>query len=205
MNTLPIKSLTRAARRPGAPVVICLLLTMLPVLLFPAPLAPAWWNDWQVLDPTLPKDDYSAVNVGQLKNIAAKAAAAMNASLPGGAGGEVNGLIEDWDEALQDQTTGDDYAGVNAGMLKFVASKFYLRMQQAHAADPAGHPAAYAFPWHGLSIPEGSTTAGSTTIAFPSTTGISPGMPVSGPGVSPGTRVMTVSTGGYHLVSPGSI
>ncbi len=73
--------------------------------------------------------DFAAANLGQLKYIAAKAAAEMDASLPGpGAGSEIDALIEVWTAAPALGATRDDYAALNQGQLKNVAKLFYDRL-----------------------------------------------------------------------------
>lgn len=85
-------------------------------------IAPAWWEGRGVLLPDAEVDDYALVTQGQLKHIAAQAAAEMNAGLPVGAGLEVNTLIRSW-QTSKDQA--DDYAFTNLGQLKTVAKPFY--------------------------------------------------------------------------------
>lgn len=46
--------------------------------------APAWWTRQAVINPQKTADDFAAANIGQLKNLAAKAAQEMNSVLPGG-------------------------------------------------------------------------------------------------------------------------
>lgn len=89
---------------------------------------PAWWSANSVLSnqPGTTPDDYAAANLGQLKTIARKAADALDASFPGGAGHEISPMIA----AFQVGSTAghDDYAAVSVGQAKSVAKKFYDRL-----------------------------------------------------------------------------
>jgi hypothetical protein len=90
---------------------------------------PAWWFGREVIPqktqppaatPTWPTDypaadDFAAANLGQLKQIATKAAAEMNVHLPGGAGSAVNGLIAQWAAAPASGVVRDDFAVLNLG------------------------------------------------------------------------------------------
>lgn len=90
--------------------------------------APEWWAGQGVINTQHTADDYAAANVGQLKNLAQKAAAEMNSSLPGGAGAEIDTLIASWNAAPAAGVTRDDYAAVTLGQLKNVARPFYDRL-----------------------------------------------------------------------------
>ena len=94
--------------------------------------APEWWSTRGVLAAGRPADDYAAANAGQLKNLAKKAAAEMNAVLPGGAGTEISTLITAWSAAPAPEVTRDDYAAVSVGQLKRVAKPFYDRLGLAY-------------------------------------------------------------------------
>lgn len=100
---------------------------------------PAWWTDRQVLDSNAAKNDYGPANQGQLKNIATKAYAELQARLSASIwstpeGQALDALISSWDPA-QD----DNYVPINQGQLKAVAKKFYDVLIQA------GYTSAY--PW----------------------------------------------------------
>jgi len=100
---------------------------------------PAWWTERGVLNGN-PSDDYAAANIGQLKHIASKAAAELNAKLlPDGAGEEINNLVASWSAAPAAGVSRDDYAAVNLGQLKAVAKPFYDRLIAAGYTD--------AYPW----------------------------------------------------------
>lgn len=92
---------------------------------------PAWWGTQSVADPHAVPDDFAAANIGQLKYLAAKAAAAMNAELPGGAGAAINTLVAGWN-APAAGVARDDYVAVNQGQLKHVAAPFYDRLGLPH-------------------------------------------------------------------------
>jgi hypothetical protein len=89
---------------------------------------PDWWSTQGVLIPNKPADDYAVANVGQLKNLAKKAAQEMNAVLPGGVGAAIDGLTVVWASAAPAGVVRDDYAALNAGQLKSVAKPFYDRL-----------------------------------------------------------------------------
>lgn len=132
---------------PRSPFVLAARLTLLGALtLAPALQAapPAWWAEQGVQTPGAQPDDYAGANLGQLKHIASKAAALMNARLPGGAGPDINAFVGAWSPAVNPAR--DDYAVLNQGQLKAVAKKFYDRLRAVgYAARPLGAGALY--PW----------------------------------------------------------
>jgi hypothetical protein len=93
---------------------------------------PAWWGSQSVADPDALPDDFSAANIGQLKYLATKAAAALEAELPGGAGTAINALIATWNSPPASGVTRDAYLAVNQGQLKTVAALFYDRLGQPY-------------------------------------------------------------------------
>lgn len=99
-------------------------------------LQPAWWDEQEVLTPTASANDFALANVGQLKAMAAKAIAAMNASLPGGAGAELNQLLADWRQPVGSGVERSDFSAVNQGQLKAVARVFYDRLAALHYSGP---------------------------------------------------------------------
>ncbi len=105
--------------------------------------APGWWTDRSVLRPGTAADDFAVANVGQLKNLAIKAAQEMNDSLIGGAGPEITSLLATWSNAPASETKRDDYAALNAGQLKAVAKKFYDRLAIVGDSTPG------MYPWNG--------------------------------------------------------
>lgn len=104
---------------------------------------PEWWGVQGVLNTQKEADDYAAANLGQLKNIASKAAAAMDAELPGGAGAEISALTAAWSAAPAAGVTRDDYAAVTLGQLKRTAKPFYDRLVEV------GMTEAGVYPWGG--------------------------------------------------------
>lgn len=83
--------------------------------------APSWWNDRGVLLPG-ETNDYSVINLGQLKNMAYHACEELDASLPqGGAGASVSNLVNSF-------SNDNNYAVANLGQLKTVAQPFYDRL-----------------------------------------------------------------------------
>ena len=126
------------------------LTTVLILLVFSRPLLaqqnnyPSWWANRGVirLDPQtqqpVQSDDFAATNAGQLKNIATAAFQELNANLPGGIGNMTapNGtgylltqLIDGWQQSEANGQS-DDFAAVNLGQLKAVASLFYKRLAE---------------------------------------------------------------------------
>ncbi len=97
---------------------------------------PIWWADKEVLIPDAPAADYTAVNMGQVKSIAAKAVAEMNERLPGGAGPGLNDLVASWSDPPAAGVTRYDYAAVNQGQLKSVAKLFYDRLAEVGYEGP---------------------------------------------------------------------
>ncbi|HSS96851.1 MAG TPA: Ig-like domain-containing protein, partial [Terriglobales bacterium] len=94
--------------------------------------APDWWTQRGVISPNVSAKDYAVVNQGQLKNIAAAAAAELDAHLPGGAGDTLHNLIENWS---QPNTQRNDFAPVNLGQVKNVAKGFYDRLISIRYVD----------------------------------------------------------------------
>lgn len=111
--------------------------------------APDWWAEFGATN-AQPADDYAAANLGQLKYMAAKSAAALNSRTVAGAGAQINGLIATWDTAPGSGVVRDDYAAVTAGQLKSVSKLFYQRLSVI-GQDP-GLPA-QPYPWSGSSSP----------------------------------------------------
>ncbi|MEY2562295.1 MAG: hypothetical protein QOH88_488 [Verrucomicrobiota bacterium] len=87
--------------------------------------APSWWSSRGVLVQNAAADDYAPANQGQLKHIAKAAVAEMDATLKGGAGNALRGLIASWSTPSPGS---DDFAPVNLGQLKNVAKLFYDRL-----------------------------------------------------------------------------
>lgn len=90
---------------------------------------PNWWTrpGRIVKDPRQFQYDYAACTVGQLKNMAAQAAAEMDASMQGGAGDDIHLMLANW---LAQSNSANDYLLVNAGQMKAVAMLFYDRLAQ---------------------------------------------------------------------------
>lgn len=77
------------------------------------------------MDPAQTTNDYAAVNIGQVKNIATKARDEMDTALPGGAGTTLNAMISSFGVVAPDR---NDFAAVNVGQLKTAAKPFYDRL-----------------------------------------------------------------------------
>lgn len=88
---------------------------------------PAWWSQRGLLT-TAAADDYAVANLGQLKHIARAARDEFNQKLPGGAGTEINTLVDSWLAPAPAGVTRDDYAALTVGQLKAVAKPFYTRL-----------------------------------------------------------------------------
>ncbi|MDD5198833.1 MAG: fibronectin type III domain-containing protein [Terrimicrobiaceae bacterium] len=115
---------------------------------------PAWWTDDQtkIIDPNAShavSDNYAPANLGQLKNVAKKAKAHLDANLPGGAGSAIDALVGGFSTI----NVTDNYAPINLGQLKAVAKPFYDRLLEAgydtHANLVAhGFTGAGTYPWN---------------------------------------------------------
>jgi len=113
---------------------------------------PVWWSERGVLEANNPADDYAAANLGQLKHFASKAAAELNANLPGGAGTAINNLITSWQQPPAAGVTRDDYAAVNQGQLKSIAKSFYDRLFEVGYTGPPLTPG-QKYPWDNSPTP----------------------------------------------------
>ncbi len=103
-----------------------ILAVLFAVLLHPSwAAAPAWWSQRGLINAAKPSDDYALINQGQLKNLVSAAVAEMNAKLSGGAGTELNGMVNAW---ATNTNQADDYAVVNVGQLKALAKPVYDRL-----------------------------------------------------------------------------
>lgn len=94
---------------------------------------PAWWASRNVLT-TDGADDYAVLNQGQLKNFMRGAIEEMNASLPGGAGAELNALLATW---RADTSGADDFAIANQGQLKAMGGLLRARLAELGIPSPA--------------------------------------------------------------------
>ena len=107
--------------------------------------APAWWVEQAVLVPGAQSDDYAVANIGQLKHIASKAAALMDARLPEGMGTDISTLVAGWSPSGSNPQR-DDFALLNQGQLKTVAKKFYDRLN-ALGYRATNLPEGRLYPW----------------------------------------------------------
>ena len=103
--------------------------------------APEWWGTRGVFKAGTAADDYAVANLGQLKNIARKAAQELEEGLFGGAGEEINALIASWVADPLPGVSRDDYAALNLGQLKRVAKPFYDRLADGSSS--------VTYPWSG--------------------------------------------------------
>jgi len=126
--------------------------------------APDWWSTRSALMLDADSDDFAVANLGQLKNLARKAAQEMNDSFPGGAGTALNAMIDAWTAPPATGVSRDDYAALTLGQLKTIAKPFYDRL-----ADVGLRPA-NTYPWTGTN-PDDYALANlgqvKTVFAFP--------------------------------------
>jgi len=101
---------------------------------------PSWWLVRNVIIDAENRNDFAAVNQGQLKWIATKAYEEFDAKLTGGAGSNVTALVNS-------PVNFNNYLTVNHGQLKNVAKPFYDRLWELGMthAYPAGVTTQY--PW----------------------------------------------------------
>ena len=85
---------------------------------------PAWWDTRGATNANPPSDN-AMVNQGQLKHFTRRAVDELNARIPGGAGSELNGLIQQWIDGHPDS---DDFHAITAGQLKWIAQKIHARL-----------------------------------------------------------------------------
>lgn len=125
---------------------------------------PDWWFERDVIlrlpshatnpDPVWPThypaaDDYAVANLGQLKFMATRAAAELDAQLdPPGAGADLHALLLRWNAAPPPNVTRDDFAALNQGQIKAIAERFYLRLASVAYSGPPLAPGV-ARPWTG--------------------------------------------------------
>jgi hypothetical protein len=116
---------------------------------------PDWWTEQQVIASNTVADDYAALNQGQLKALATKAAMSMWRNLAGVNLGEIRELTDKWSILQADGTriprptsSSDDYAVVTLGQLKAVARPFYDVLVSA-GERPWNDP----YPWSNATNP----------------------------------------------------
>ncbi|MGV3658632.1 MAG: thrombospondin type 3 repeat-containing protein [Prosthecobacter sp.] len=99
--------------------------------------APTWWSSRGVFKEGTPVvDDYRALNQGQLKNLVRAAVEEMNATLPDGAGPDLNALLATWRTNATNGTS-DDYTAVNVGQLKALGKLVRARLAEEGLTAPA--------------------------------------------------------------------
>ncbi|MBL9115106.1 MAG: RHS repeat protein [Verrucomicrobiaceae bacterium] len=101
---------------------------------------PEWWAQHGVLNPSASRNDFAAINIGQLKAFALAARDKMNISLPGGAGEDIENLIASWN---LNQASAMDFAAANLGQAKNLAGMFQARLQAFGVHLPPGLPAGF--------------------------------------------------------------
>ena len=101
---------------------------------------PAWWVQRGATSAAAPHDN-AAVNQGQLKHFTQKAVVEMNARIPGGAGSELNNLVNGWVQAYQagnhtpQNPPAADFHAMNVGQLKWIGNKITARLIMAYHSD----------------------------------------------------------------------
>lgn len=98
--------------------------------------SPAWWkergvmpSDYDEKSLTAIEENYEAAKIGQLMNMATKAAEELNANLKDGAGDEINNLISSFKE-FDVKDPDKNYQALTTNDLKYVASLFYKRLSE---------------------------------------------------------------------------
>lgn len=86
---------------------------------------PPWWIERGVVNINLLQDDHALANQGQLKHIASLAKLELDSRLQGGAGAQINELVNSWSMPGPNV---NDYAVVTIEQAKAVASLFYARI-----------------------------------------------------------------------------
>ncbi len=104
---------------------------LMPVLAFSADY-PDWWTSCNVVTNDLATNDYAAANQGQVKWFATNAYNEFEANLPGGAGTNIENLVQGF-------TDTGNYYGVNIGQLKNIGKLFYDRLIEEGYTN--------AYPW----------------------------------------------------------
>ena len=99
---------------------------------------PGWWTSRDAVDPSLQANDFAVVNQGQLKQFTQRAVQEMNATLPGGAGIELNTLVTGWQQEYLthgwNATTPKpaDFTVMTVGQVKHIANKVWTRLVAVH-------------------------------------------------------------------------
>ena len=108
----------------------CMLMFLCPV----ASADPGWWSQ-HLLNPVLsgqPAENKAVVLVGQFKNIVRVARLELEADLPGGAGSELTGLVQQWDAA---PIHPDNRKPILIGQAKNITSMVYDRLLEERFID----------------------------------------------------------------------
>ncbi|GAA5125998.1 Ig-like domain-containing protein [Luteolibacter yonseiensis] len=122
---------------------------------------PAWWtrtaDETAFIDPAAShsiNENYAPANLGQLKNVAHKAKKYLDLYVPGGAGTEVNTLVQGFTSSISETTLMANLAPVNLGQVKAVAKPFYDRLMAAGYKTKQnlinrGYPSGWSsdYPW----------------------------------------------------------
>ncbi len=120
---------------------------------------PGWWTQegTRIIDAEAGgagvEENYAPANLGQLKNVAKKAKAHLDANLAGGAGSGVDALVagfeprsgQGYTQAEIEGFLAENYAPINLGQLKAVGKVFYDRLKAA-GYDTKGNLVAHGYP-----------------------------------------------------------
>ncbi len=115
---------------------------LLPVLVWASD--PSWWTSGSVKG-TYATNDYAAINQGQLKNIAIKAIANLDANLPGGCGDALYALSA---KISGTSANTNDYSAVNLGQVKTLIQPIFDRLLSVRYTSYPLESGTY--PWIGL-------------------------------------------------------
>jgi len=133
---------------------------------------PSWWLDSSnpVLTPGVESRNFAIANTAQLKWIATRAKAHLDATLPGGAGTAIDNLVAgfkpqagvSYTQAELDQIHRDNFAPATLGQVKAVAVAFYDRLWNLSPRYDTnlnlkanGYPQTWTskYPWNDPAVP----------------------------------------------------
>ncbi len=111
---------------------------LLATTLFVSGAVPEWWIERGVSDAnydhfssSAKEDAYSLLNIGQLKNMALKAKAELDAKIDGGAGAQIDLLVSGFTSYADSGNPEENYEAANLGQLKAVAKLFFDRIYES--------------------------------------------------------------------------
>jgi hypothetical protein len=125
--------------------------------------APSWWASYGLSEPASSTAASAALNRGGLRNLAVRAAAALDDALDSGLGDELEAFVDDLAPAYSGgiwfaSPQSDDDAGVSVAELRAVAALFYDRLiEEGLAAD---------YPWEEDDGGDDPATVGDAAALF---------------------------------------